>query len=847
MIGETVAGYRVIQHLGGGGMGEVYKAKDLRLGRKVAIKFLPEDMLHVATLVDRFRREARAASLLNHPHICKIFDVGEHRGQPYLVMELMDGETLDARLRKGPIAVTDLLEIAAQSADALDAAHRVGILHRDIKPSNIFLTRHGAKLLDFGLAKLPEDIIDEDSAGTLTQPGALLGTIAYMSPEQALGEKLDARSDLFSFGALLYEMATRQQPFRGQTPAAIFEAILHKPLVPADRLNPQIPPDVAGIIAKALERDIDKRYQTAQAMRADLKRARKQSDSDSADITLPIIAAPPAVRKRRVPWTPVIATAAVCLIAGGAWYGGRLYGWRVGGSRGMHVSFRQITNDSGQELFPSLSPDGKTLAYAAMSNSHWDIFLRRVDGANPINLTANTAGGGTQPAFSPDGDRIAFRGESGGGGIFVMGATGEAIRRLTDKGYHPAWSPDGKQIVYSTRPVIRPDSSDTGIGELWIVNLADGAEARFLGGDATQPSWSPDRAHIAYWKRAGDHSEIWTASVHDKKAAPAFVEKATNWNPVWSPDGKYLYFPSDRAGSMNLWRVRAGTPPQAFTTPAPYSGHLSFSRDGRRLAYVQHEVTSNVARFEIGGSRTPVYVTRGNQGFLEPNLSADGKLLVLRHESPGRRELAAINADGSGLRVVLDDAALTGSPAWSPDGRMIAFVSARSKERHVWVVNADGSGLRMISPAGESDAWMPVWSPTGDRIAYSTVDGKTRIVELISARVFPIAATFVATSWSPDGKQLAGYDTGVVIFNLANRSTTRIAKSGRHPVWHKDTLVFYDDNKLYQADVSTYQIQELAGLGGLTANGRPSISPDGRYIYLSLTSAEADIWLASFE
>ena len=576
--------YRIGELLGGGGMGVVYRAEDRRLGRSVAIKLLSPELTRDPAAKARFLQEARAASALDHPNLCTVYEVGEAAmGQLYLAMPCYDGETLRRKIdADGPLPVAEALDIALQVLKGLAKAHRHGIVHRDIKPANLMVTGDGVvKILDFGIAKLAR--IGADAAADLTRTGTRIGTPAYMSPEQARGDEVDVRTDLWSLGVVLYEMLA------GVRPAC--EATAVKPARPAEpgpvrRLRPDAPAEVEGILRRLLARDRQERYASAEAALSDV-RVLLGTTSGTSTATGELV---PVARRALRLWTGAALALVVLAIAAGYWL--RWDGEER--SSELFATYSRITDQEGRELFPTLSPDGNFFAYAKVSEGSSDIHLLRIGGGNPINLTPDTPWEDTQPAFSPDGEQIAFRSGRDGGGLFLMGATGESVRRLTDFGFNPSWSPDGKRIVFATEGISHP-SARSAASRLWIVDVATGGLRRVVDEDAVQPSWSPDGSRIAYWgvRVRGGRPAISTVSVSGGKPERATGDGALAWNPVWSADGSCLYFASDRSGSMNLWRLRIDESsgrvrgePQPVTTPSPWSAMLSPSRDGRRILYV---------------------------------------------------------------------------------------------------------------------------------------------------------------------------------------------------------------------------------------------------------------------
>ncbi len=881
-VNRQIGPYLIVSLLGKGGMGEVYLAEDTRLGRKVALKFLPARFTRNAQHLQRFEREARAASALNHPNILTVHEIGHLGNMHFIATEYIEGETLRQRLAAGKLALKEALGFAIQIAEALSAATAAGIIHRDIKPENVMIRRDGyVKVLDFGLAKLIErrgTFSDGQALNVRTKSGMVMGTINYMSPEQALGREVDHRTDLFSLGVVLYEMVTGAPPFSSNS-AAAFDTLLNRANDTVTDADMPLPMELERVICKALEKDRETRYQTASDLRADLCRLKR--DIDSGLLSEPAVQArwQKLVKRRWIAKAGfvavllvILAVSSYLLLRPAARSGPELPDW-------SNATFTPITNQPGEELYPSLAPDGRSLVYASRADGDWDIYSQRAGGQTAINLTQDSADDDMHPAFSPDGEFIAFRSERQGGGIFIMGATGENIRRLTSGlSYNPAWSPDGKEIVYAEGRTRDPANRSVIPSELRAINIATGEQRVITEGDAVQPAWSPHGHRIAYWGlQKGGQRDLWTIPAAGGEPVQVTNDEATDWNPVWSPDGKYLYFASDRNGSMNLWRIRVEEEsgqvlgaPEAVRTPSSYSQNISFSGDGRRIAYVNGFSKTNIRRAVFDPLKEtpagePVWITEGVRQMEGLALSPDGGWLVFSSQGETQEDLIMIRSDGTGPpRRLTDDIHRDRGPQFSPDGKQVAFYSDRGGKFEMWVINTDGSGLRQLTQSSKQTVYNPVWSPDGMRLAYSMIREPAYILDLGKAwgeqspQALPQMGNpesrFIPWSWSSDGQKLAGWEArigerfGIVLYSLESQRYEKLTDFGTRPTWLSDgrRLLFYHKDKLYIVDNKSKKVREVLSTNANDITGL-ALLRDDRHIYFSLKIAEADIWLMSVE
>ena len=900
--GHTIAHYQIRSVLGEGGMGKVYLAHDTKLDRKVALKILPPGLAANQESMRRFTQEAKTAAALHHPNIAQIFEIGEHGDTRYIAMEFVAGDTLRMLLSRRRIELKRGLEWTAQVASGLSAAHTQAVIHRDIKPENLVVTPAGQiKILDFGLAKL----MKQNGAGgaselttmymqsgnqTNTVPGMIVGTVSYMSPEQARGETVDQRTDIFSLGVVLYEIVTGQRPFKGRSTIDTLHAIINHEPARSTQSNPELPAELEDILAKALAKEPSERYQHAGDFEIDLRRLKRGIESNTLTSTrgTALKQRPNAIFKYKWLVLGLILTAA-----------GVFTGWWLGSSGATrssvpslaNVALTPLTADPGYEGEPTFSPDGQTIAYVSDRSGNFEIFLKQIAGGPDLNIT-NNASDDVQPAFSPDGKQIAFvstRSSSSnllypgvdysllGGDIWIMPALGGSARRIAESGNFPSWSPDGSTIIYTRgttwfQPKMQRVSAQGGEPQDIPITFASNEPPQPFW---LYPSYSSDKRWIAF--EAGAYIFVVNAEGGEAKRI------VNGKRPVWSADSHAIIYSNSESGkNLSLWRVPFSLTKgvvvgsaEPLTVGRGRDIQAAVSRDGEMIAYAAQDLAFNaeILPFDaeqgrLMGPSQPV--TYGSNSIYFLSFSPDGRSIVFENHLGQSSHIWRVDIGSPAVQLTADAKFNDSAPRWSPDGQTIAFVRRSADESpqsqrgaaSLCLMSADGANPHLLI----ENATNPMWLPDGRAILYAAVvEGRTQLflfdlTAKSSRRLTSEVGTVPISAFSPDGKWVIHQSNASGNIDLRAVPLTggesRFVVATSHQDYHPFVspsgkwLYFQLDHKnIYRVPGPTqdWRKAEPEKVTDFPESGLfledPQISRDGRKLLYSKGRITADIWM----
>jgi Tol biopolymer transport system component len=906
-VGDTLGSYEITATIGRGGMGEVYLANDNRLNRRIALKVLPAAVMKEPERMRRFEQEARAASALNHPNIITIYEISQANETLMIATEFVEGMTLRQRLTSGPLELRETLHIGIQIADALAAAHKVGIIHRDIKPENIMIRPDGyVKVLDFGLAKLAEPALVQTASEAPTQvktgSGVVMGTIGYMSPEQARGQSVDARSDIFNLGTVIYEMVAGYGPFAGETPSDVFAAILKSEPPKLSAIVAATPIELDDVVQKALQKDRDKRYQDINELLSSLRSLKEELDfkakldrtaasgennvarGASTISQAPFFASFAALRKNRS--AVVLALLLIGVAAAGVYYLQRVrrapaINVQVAAPSQL-VQATQVTSWAGFDCYPSLSPDGNSLSYSSDRNGRFEIYVKQLAaGGREVQLTSDGSEN-FEPAWSPDGKWIAYSSKNRGG-IWIVPFLGGSAKQITETGSNPAWSPDGSQIAFQSSG-IADDLGAIASGALLPSTIRT---VPFQGGEVKQitqvgnpagghgsPAWSPDGERIAFGCYDPEKTDVWTVSV--KGGEPKKV--ARGYDPVYAPDSKTLYFASFGKNlnfgvskiTLSEMGEPAGEPVEIVGTALGRYKRLTLSTDGKKMAFGTVAIKSNIWNVALSAKTAEataqsVALTRDSSfRNSSPSFSPDGKRVAYHVTRVGTLpDVYVMNSDGGNQTQLTTNPETDQRPSWFPDGEEIAFLSRRQGHDEMWALSLKSGRERKLFGLAQ-DISFPQLSPDGNQVVFnSKKSGTTNLwVIPVEGGGEPKQLTFDQEAmgfpcWSPDSKYIAfemkrGDDNFLALVPAIGGAVEQL-NSGRGQSWpHSfspdgDKIAFAGFRggywNVWWYSRSAKQEKQLTNYKKLNAFVRyPSWSKDNQIVY-EYAETTGNIWM----
>jgi Tol biopolymer transport system component len=863
LVGNQLGHYQIVRELGRGGMGVVYLAQDTKLGRPVALKLLPTHLTSDPDRLRRFEREARSASALNHPNILTIHEIGQLDGRHFIETEFIDGMTLRERIESKELKLSDTLNVAEQIASALAAAHEAGIVHRDVKPENVMLRRDGyVKVLDFGLAKLTEQrevqvtATSAVTAGTNTNTG-IMGTVGYMSPEQARGESVDQRTDVFSLGVVIYELVTGCLPFEARTNKDGIVSMMKEEPPQLAHYLPKVPAQLQVLVNKALRQNREERYQAIAELLADLKSVSSERTAKSG------------FTARRL---SLLAAALALMVGGPIWFYASRYSAKSSLPPMKYVS---ITSFPGWEGNPAFSPDANQIAFdwGGEKNDNTDIYVMPIGSEKPLKLTTDPAAD-YGPTWSPDGRQIAFvRASESEFSMYTVPALGGTERKLLSLGPNANWSDNGPTLDWSSdgryiacvekRSRQEPSNIFLFSPETGAKRAVTSPAAPDLGdGD---PVFSPDSQTVAFIRRASSHSrDIYIVSVTGGEPKRLTFDNVPLWRSAWTGDGREIIFSSTRAGGdFSLWRISAsGGTPERLAVGSHWVPIVAISRKGNRLAYVQWSGDFNIYRIEVsdstGSSHLPVKLTPSTRLDYSPQYSADGKRIVFQSDRSGSQEIWICDSDGSNPVQVTSLGKFAGSPRWSPDGQQIAFDIHAEGRGDIYVISAEG-GLSRPLITDDSDDTEPSWSRDGRWIYFaSNRTGERQVWKVPSEGGEPVQVTRQGGGLafeSPDGKYVYYVKHAPGIWRMPVDGGEEVEvfdsiKSEYNWAVVNDGIYFIDPDAndgvaINFFDFATRKVKEVAMLGKVDILGSGiAVSPDRRQIiYAQSDQSGGDIML----